>query len=103
MILSFETEWLCEVCEKGSQARKEFGTRSGQKLLARLNHLKVANAIKDIPPPKAAVNADRVTVAVSELGDIIAVSGHVKNLSGVEPTNWDKVTRLKIVAIGGRQ
>jgi hypothetical protein len=104
---SFLTARIKEICERRASAVAELGEAAAADLERRLADIDACDNAQEF---RVLCDDDLVELSGHRLNlhlvggcHMELVAGHVKSLlTGTGDTNWDKVTRLRIEAIGGK-
>jgi hypothetical protein len=99
--LAFDTEHIRTICESSAEAIREFGQDVAYVLMARLADLDAAVSIRDVllGRPRTHDNG-KVEIELTSGYRMTCRANHPKNpMTAADVTDWDKVSRIKIVAI----
>jgi len=100
--LTFHTAKLREVCEKRAAATAELGYAAARELSDRLADMEALDTVAELSRMFGkAILARSETEKALRLNsgfDVVFVSGHpLRPIT--EPTDWETITRMKIIAI----
>lgn len=108
MEISFKTKKIREICEIQATSLDLFGAENSLRLQNRLADLCAAHVIHDIVVGKPTMIKNGTNTMYqlnfSEDKNILLVANHVNNpINDSGEIDWDLVTRIKIVSIGGHE
>lgn len=106
MEIAFESKRLRTICESGKQAKSAFGEGVAEILMHRLADFRAAGTVKDIVAGHPRIlDGKQGQCMVVDLVDghrIVFAANHVENpVTEQGAFDWERVSRIKILRIGG--
>lgn len=105
MQLAFESKDLRTICERESEAKREFDLPVAEMLKHRLADMRAATSVADLvagrPRPLKGSAPQRIVVDLCDGYCIVFAANHTKNpLTKSDEVDWKRVTRIKLLCIG---
>lgn len=107
MELAFSTKTLRNLCESESKAKATLGEDIAIKLMGRVADFQAATCASDLivgnPKELTGVGDQHYSVSLNDKTAIVFCANHVFNPKKDGKIDWSRVTRIKILEIGGNR